>query len=173
MSCSSKIHLCAELREARLKNLLRREIRGIRRVLHENRTRVRQVVDVQIERRPGRPRNAEDFGDAEIELVEPLAVHRAGREQIDRDVGAAREIAFERRPRECQSAIAIVGADGSGERTLASGQGRAQPVWSPDGNLIAYRVVERVRLRDRGVTHRCRERLLDGREVGSKRSENS
>jgi Tol biopolymer transport system component len=52
-----------------------------------------------------------------------------------------REIAFERRPRECQSEIAIVGADGSGERTLASGGGRAQPVWSPDGNLLAYRGV--------------------------------
>jgi Tol biopolymer transport system component len=38
-----------------------------------------------------------------------------------------REIAFERRPRECQSEIAIVGTDGSGERTLPRPHRRARP----------------------------------------------
>jgi Tol biopolymer transport system component len=42
----------------------------------------------------------------------------------------------------CQydSEIAIVGSDGSGERTLAGGpEGRVGPVWSPDGSRLAYR----------------------------------
>ncbi|MEK6275318.1 MAG: hypothetical protein AABM30_08265 [Actinomycetota bacterium] len=54
-----------------------------------------------------------------------------------------RDIAFGRwSPYGCRddSEIAIVGSDGSGERTLARGpEGPAGPVWSPDGTRLAYR----------------------------------
>lgn len=51
------------------------------------------------------------------------------------------EVAFRRwTPGGCLTEIAIVGAAGGGERTLASGpEGRAGPVWSPDGSRLAYR----------------------------------
>lgn len=50
-----------------------------------------------------------------------------------------REIAFVRHPGECQTEVAIVGSDGTGERTLAGGlHGRVRPVWSPDGSRLAY-----------------------------------
>src|SRR6185295_760485 len=65
-----------------------RPIRQERGVVGEDRARVQRIVDVDRHHR-ARAAELQDLSHAKVELVDPVAVHRARSDEIDRDVLSA------------------------------------------------------------------------------------
>src|SRR5712691_2680392 len=94
---SLELDLTAELEQTSAHDLVRFQPRcPVPGVLRENRGAVERVIDIEIPAHPG-PSEAENPGDADIELLEPIFVLRLRCDQVDPYLGGAagREVTAE------------------------------------------------------------------------------
>src|SRR6185503_16723936 len=92
----SEVELNAEFRESRHEDRLRPAPGRIDVAFSLDCVGIQRVVDIEVDRRaPASPR--QELCDPEIELVQAIAIHGSGIDNVDRDVlRSAREIAAER-----------------------------------------------------------------------------
>src|SRR5438552_7829895 len=94
---TSEVQLRADSEKAGVQNRLRREPRAEGVVERQHRVRIQDVVQVEIEGRPGSTK-PESLCEAQVELVRLLPEHGAGIDQVHRHVrGASRKWTAERR----------------------------------------------------------------------------
>src|ERR1043166_3232674 len=86
MALEIKLH--ADLEQPRIEDAQRHETGGVVVVLTRDRIRVERVVEVEVQCGL-RPAELEKLRKTEIELVEPLAVRRARRDDVNRGVGGS------------------------------------------------------------------------------------
>src|SRR5207249_20992 len=96
-SCPLEVDRRVEPNEARHQNRVwPRPARGIRRVVHETGIGIEHVVDVDTDQR-ARPPVLQDLGDADVDLVDPIAIQLAGQKEVQRRV-AGSETACRQQP---------------------------------------------------------------------------